>query len=46
MALGAKAKVGFITRGCVKHSNVRDDYDKWIHYMVICWIINSMASEV
>lgn len=48
MALGAKAKLGFITGGCVKPSEVDDDYDKWLRadYMVMCWIINSMNLEI
>lgn len=48
MALGAKAKLGFINGGCVKPSEVDDDYDKWLRadYMVPCWIINSMVTEI
>lgn len=48
MVLGAKMKLGFIDGSCSTPAIGDQDYQKWIHcdYMVTCWILNSMATEL
>ncbi|GJR42949.1 pyridoxal 5'-phosphate synthase-like subunit PDX1.2 [Tanacetum coccineum] len=48
MALGAKLKLGFIDGSCVKPASDHDDLQRWIgcDYMVTCWILNSMVTEL
>ncbi|GKD18952.1 retrovirus-related pol polyprotein from transposon TNT 1-94 [Tanacetum coccineum] len=48
MALGAKLKLGFIDGSCVKPTSDHDDLQRWIgcDYMVTCWILNSMVTEL
>nr|GEZ37231.1 hypothetical protein [Tanacetum cinerariifolium] len=48
MALGAKLKLGFIVGSCVKPASDHDDLQRLIRcdYMVTCWILNSMVSDV
>nr|GEU79064.1 hypothetical protein [Tanacetum cinerariifolium] len=48
MALGAKLKLGFIDGSCVKPASDHDDLQRWIRcdYMVTCWILNSMVTEL
>ncbi|GKB05824.1 retrovirus-related pol polyprotein from transposon TNT 1-94 [Tanacetum coccineum] len=48
MALGAKLKLGFIDGSCVKPATASDDLQRWIRcdYMVTCWILNSMVTEL
>nr|GEU79068.1 hypothetical protein [Tanacetum cinerariifolium] len=46
MALGAKLKLGFIDGSCVKPTSDHDE--SWIRcdYMVTCWILNLMVTEL
>nr|GEY03687.1 hypothetical protein [Tanacetum cinerariifolium] len=48
MALGVKLKLGFIDGSCVKPASDHDDLQRWIRcdYMVTCWILNSMVTEL
>ncbi|XP_071714238.1 uncharacterized protein [Rutidosis leptorrhynchoides] len=48
MAIGAKLKLGYIDGSLVKPAVTDDDYQKWTRcdYMVKCWILNSMISEL
>ncbi|GJU12708.1 pyridoxal 5'-phosphate synthase-like subunit PDX1.2 [Tanacetum coccineum] len=48
MALGAKLKLGFIDGSCIKPASDHDDLQRWIRcdYMVTCWILNSMVTEL
>ncbi|GJY21662.1 pyridoxal 5'-phosphate synthase-like subunit PDX1.2, partial [Tanacetum coccineum] len=48
MALGAKLKLGFIDRTCVKPAVTDVNYQRWIRcdYMVTCWVLNSMVTEL
>nr|GEU39175.1 hypothetical protein [Tanacetum cinerariifolium] len=48
MALGAKLKLGFIDGSCVKPATTSNDLQRWIRcdYMVTCWILNSMVTEL
>ena len=48
MALGAKTKLGFINGCCARPDEDSDDLERWIRadFMVMCWIINSMVSEI
>ncbi|GKE62247.1 pyridoxal 5'-phosphate synthase-like subunit PDX1.2, partial [Tanacetum coccineum] len=46
--IGAKLKLGFIDGSCVKPSTASNDLQRWIRcdYMVTCWILNSMVTEL
>ncbi|GKD68382.1 hypothetical protein Tco_1322472, partial [Tanacetum coccineum] len=48
MALGAKLKLEFIDGSCPKPSVEDADLQRWIRcdYMVTCWILNSMVTEL
>ncbi|GJU46666.1 putative reverse transcriptase domain, ribonuclease H-like domain, aspartic peptidase domain protein [Tanacetum coccineum] len=48
MALGEKVKLGFIVGSLPKSAVIDGDYHRWIRcdYMVTCWILNSMVSEL
>nr|GEX38224.1 hypothetical protein [Tanacetum cinerariifolium] len=48
MALGAKLKLGFIDGTSPKPAVIHNDYQRWVHcdYMVTCWILNSMVTEL
>ncbi|GJX27564.1 retrovirus-related pol polyprotein from transposon TNT 1-94 [Tanacetum coccineum] len=48
MALGAKLKLGFIDGSCNKPSVNDVDVQRWIRcgYMVTCWILNFMVTEL
>ncbi|VFQ77473.1 unnamed protein product [Cuscuta campestris] len=48
MALGAKSKLGFIDGTCKKPAITDPNYQRWIRtdYMVTCWILNSMSSDL
>nr|XP_043611789.1 uncharacterized protein LOC122583453 [Erigeron canadensis] len=48
MALGAKLKLGFITSTCKKSENDEEKLQKWTRcdYMVTCWILSSMVTEL
>ncbi|GJR48344.1 retrovirus-related pol polyprotein from transposon TNT 1-94 [Tanacetum coccineum] len=48
MALGAKLKLGFIDGSCLKPGVEDADLQRWIRcdYMVTCWILNSMVTEL
>ncbi|GJZ67792.1 hypothetical protein Tco_0631032, partial [Tanacetum coccineum] len=48
MALGAKLKLGFIDGSCVKPDVGDVELQRWIRcdYMVTCWILNSMVTEL
>ncbi|GJZ81594.1 retrovirus-related pol polyprotein from transposon TNT 1-94 [Tanacetum coccineum] len=48
MALGAKLKLGFIDGSCPKPGVEGVDLQRWIRcdYMVTCWILNSMVTEL
>ncbi|GJW81111.1 retrovirus-related pol polyprotein from transposon TNT 1-94 [Tanacetum coccineum] len=46
--LWGKLKLGFIDGSCVKPASDHDDLQRWIgcDYMVTCWILNSMVTEL
>ena len=48
MALGAKLKLDFVNGSCGKSVDNEDEVQCWVRadFMVRCWIINSMCSEV
>ncbi|XP_071715226.1 uncharacterized protein [Rutidosis leptorrhynchoides] len=48
MALGAKLKLGFIDGSLVRPVITDEDHQRWTRcdYMVTCWILNSMISEL
>ncbi|PWA69353.1 hypothetical protein CTI12_AA298790 [Artemisia annua] len=48
MALGAKLKLGFIDGTCVKPPVNDVNVQRWVRcdYMVTCWILNSMVTEL
>nr|GEY45554.1 hypothetical protein [Tanacetum cinerariifolium] len=48
MDFGAKLKLGFIEGSYVKIASDHDDLQRWIrcYYMVTCWILNSMVTEL
>nr|GFA25326.1 hypothetical protein [Tanacetum cinerariifolium] len=48
MALGAKLKLGFIDGTCAKPAIIDVNYQRWIRcdYMVTCWVLNSMITEL
>nr|GEZ61604.1 hypothetical protein [Tanacetum cinerariifolium]GEZ62660.1 hypothetical protein [Tanacetum cinerariifolium] len=48
MALGAKLKFGFIDGSCIKPDVGYTELQRWIRcdYMVTCWILNSMVTEL
>ncbi|GJY94277.1 pyridoxal 5'-phosphate synthase-like subunit PDX1.2 [Tanacetum coccineum] len=48
MALGAKLKLEFIDGSCPKLGVEDADLQRWIrcNYMVTCWILNSMVTEL
>ncbi|GKA17681.1 hypothetical protein Tco_0697518 [Tanacetum coccineum] len=48
MALGAKLKLGFIDGTCVQPAVTDVNYQRWIRcdYMVTCWVLNSMVTEL
>ncbi|PWA50557.1 hypothetical protein CTI12_AA471620 [Artemisia annua] len=48
MALGAKLKLGFINGTCVKPPLNDVNVQRWVRcdYMVTCWILNSMVTEL
>ncbi|GJV83787.1 retrovirus-related pol polyprotein from transposon TNT 1-94 [Tanacetum coccineum] len=48
MAFGAKLKLGFIDGSCVKPDVGDVELQRWIRcdYMVTCWILNSMVTEL
>nr|GEX69397.1 hypothetical protein [Tanacetum cinerariifolium] len=48
MALGAKLKLGFIDGTCAKPTVTDVNYQRWIRcdYMVTCWVLNSMITEL
>ncbi|GJX20171.1 pyridoxal 5'-phosphate synthase-like subunit PDX1.2 [Tanacetum coccineum] len=48
MALGAKLKLGFIDGSCPKPGVEDADLQRWIRcdYMVTCWILNYMVTEL
>ncbi|GKB33198.1 hypothetical protein Tco_0872599 [Tanacetum coccineum] len=48
MALGAKLKLGFIDGSCPKPGAEDADLQRWIRYdyMVTCWILKSMVTEL
>ena len=48
MALGAKSKLGFVDRSLDKPTEDKIELQKWIRcdYMVRCWILNSIVSEI
>ena len=48
MALGAKLKLGFIDGTCARPALTDVNYQRWIRcdYMVTCWILNSMVTEI
>ena len=48
MALGAKLKLGFIDGSCGRPLIGTEELQRWIRcdYMVTCWILNSMVTEL
>ncbi|GJT35233.1 retrovirus-related pol polyprotein from transposon TNT 1-94 [Tanacetum coccineum] len=48
MALGAKLKLGFIDGTCAQPVVTDVNYQRWIRcdYMVTCWVLNSMVTEL
>ena len=48
MALGAKSKLGFVDRSLPKPTDGTLELQKWLRcdYMVRCWILNSISSEI
>ncbi|GJY49405.1 hypothetical protein Tco_0439361 [Tanacetum coccineum] len=48
MALGENLKLGFIDGSCPKPGAENADLQRWIRcdYMVTCWILNSMVTEL
>nr|GEU42306.1 hypothetical protein [Tanacetum cinerariifolium] len=48
MVVGAKLKLGFIDGSSPKPVVIDNNYQRWIRgdYMVTCWILNSMISEL
>ncbi|PWA57357.1 hypothetical protein CTI12_AA409170 [Artemisia annua] len=48
IALGAKLKLGFIDGSSPKPALIDPNYQRWVRcdYMVTCWILNSMVSEL
>ena len=48
MAFGARLKLGFIDGSCAKPDASSDDLHKWLrcHYMVRCWLLNSIVPTI
>nr|GEY80503.1 hypothetical protein [Tanacetum cinerariifolium] len=48
MARGAKLKLGFIDGSCPKPVITDENVQRWVrcNYMVTCWILNSMVTEL